>query len=264
MNIKENISVVIQGPIDDRTYEAIDTYQDFGEVIVSTWGDENIDLLNKASGKYELVLSSYDDGWEENYINHGYRYFQSTTTSAGVSRASKKYCLKTRSDELYPNLDRMINNLEFYPDRLHTTNNGFWRPESRHKMPGCFSTHLFIAPTEELLFASEQSLKYCKKEVFDWDYQTINLRCTEQMYGFFLMLARGINITEHDWKQVFRENIFITPCCELPGHLHSGCKNVENDEERKHLCGTRMKNYPEGRLDDHPMLELYSHHCQIV
>ena len=44
---KENITVVLQGPIDDRTYEAIDSYneQGFGEVIVSTWSDENIDFL---------------------------------------------------------------------------------------------------------------------------------------------------------------------------------------------------------------------------
>ena len=266
MSIRKNISVVIQGPIDNRTYEAVDTYQDFGEVIVSTWDNEDISLLDKASGKYNLVLSSYDEGWQTKYNNHGYRYFQSTTTNAGAKKATKKYCLKTRSDELYPNLDRLINNLEFYPDRLHTTNNGFWKPESMHQMPACFSTHLFIVPTKELVVASELCLKYCKREKgFEYGDDQVTLRCTEQMYGMFFMLGRGVNIMEKGtWKKAFRDNVYITPCCELPGHLHSGCKNVENVKEYKHLMGTRMENYPEGRLDDHPIQQLYSHYCEIV
>ena len=76
---------------------------------------------------------------------------------------------------------------------------------------------------------------------------------------------RGVNIMENGtWKKAFRDNVYITPCCELPGHLHSGCKNVENVKEYKHLAGTRMKNYPEGRLDNHPIQQLYSHYCEIV
>ena len=62
--MKKDISVVIQGPVDERTYEAVDAYRGFGEVIVSTWDNEDISLLEKASGDYQIVLSSYDEGWE--------------------------------------------------------------------------------------------------------------------------------------------------------------------------------------------------------
>ena len=57
--------MVIQGPIDERTYEAVDAYQGFGEVIVSTWDDEDIGLLEKSSGDYQIVLSSYDEELEK-------------------------------------------------------------------------------------------------------------------------------------------------------------------------------------------------------
>ncbi len=253
--MKKDISVVIQGPVDERTYEAVDAYQGFGEVIVSTWDNEDISLLEKASGDYQIVLSSYDEGWKENYNNHGYRYFQSTTLHAGAKNATKKYVMKTRSDELFPNLDRMINNLEFYPDRLHTTNIGFWRPDSRHRMEACFSTHLYIAPSNQVMEASKNALANCKKQ----DYNNIQLLCTEQLYGYFLMLARGIDLLSSDWKEAFRNNVFITPCSELPGHLHSGCANLNNKFTHK-----RRENYPYGRLDPHPLEELYIHHSQII
>ena len=253
--MKKEITVVIQGPIDERTYEAVDAYQGFGEVIVSTWDNEDISLLNKSSGVYKLVQSSYDDGWKENYNNHGYRYFQSTTVNAGVKAAKTKYCMKTRSDELFPNLERMISNLEFYPNRLHTTNIGFWRPDSRMKMEACFSTHVYIAPTEQLVEASTNALAHCKRQ----SYTNIELQCTEQLYGYFLMLSRGIDLLSTDWKEAFRNNVFITPCSELPGHLHSGCANLNN-----HFTHKRRTDYPYGRLDPHPLEELYIHHSQII
>ena len=57
---KSNISVIIQGPIDDRTYESIDSYSDqgFGEIIVSTWEDEDLSLLEKTDKEYILTTSA--------------------------------------------------------------------------------------------------------------------------------------------------------------------------------------------------------------
>ena len=59
--MKKDVSVLITGPLDDRTYESIDSYSDqgFEEIIVSTWDNENIDLLNKTNKKYKLVTYSY-------------------------------------------------------------------------------------------------------------------------------------------------------------------------------------------------------------
>jgi len=136
MSIKNNISVVVQGPIDERTYEAIEAYQDFGEVIVSTWENEKIDLLSKAKGKYQLIQTRYPEDLER-YNNHGYRYFIAKTTLEGSKLAKYDYVIKTRSDELYPNLYSFLSNFERYPHKTHTTDNGFWK-----HIPFCYSNQI--------------------------------------------------------------------------------------------------------------------------
>jgi len=76
-----DISIIITGPIDDRTFESIDSYYDqgFGEVIVSTWKDEDLSLLNKTKKEYKLILSEYPENLNE-INNQGCRFFQSFTT----------------------------------------------------------------------------------------------------------------------------------------------------------------------------------------
>ena len=94
-----DISIIITGPIDDRTFEAIDSYHDqgFGEIIVSTWEDEDLNLLNKTNKEYKLVLSKYPQNLSE-INNQGCRFFQAFTTWRGSELVTKKYCLRARSD----------------------------------------------------------------------------------------------------------------------------------------------------------------------
>ena len=253
--MKKDISVIIQGPLDNQTYEAIDSYTDqgFDEIIVSTWEDSNLTYLEKTKNDYKLIVSEYNLD-NHNYNNEGYRYFQSVTINEACKKATNKYCLKTRTDELYPNLDRMISNLNDYPERIHTTNNGFWTFESK-KIPACFSSHLYIAPTQQLLEASKNAIDNCMGA----NFSHLNFICTEQLYGYFLMLSRGFDLTKEDWKTVLRNNIFITPCGELPGHLHSGCTFLRN-----YLSHKRLTNYPYDRPDGHHPSQLYFHHEQIA
>ena len=247
MKITNNISVVIQGPIDDRTYEAIDTYQDFAEVIVSTWEQENIDLLSRANGKYQLVQTNYPSDIQ-NYNNHGYRYFIAKTTKEGAKVASKKYILKTRSDELYPDLSAFLANFDLYPHKTHTTDNGFWK-----HIPFCYSNHLFLESRELIISACEMIENYASGK----SDKHVVLKTPEQTFGYYLMKARGIDILSQDWKKVFRENIFITPCSLLPNHLHSGGSFYNT------IPFKRCSNYPFGRPDNHPIEQLYQSHKDI-
>lgn len=248
MRIKKNISVVIQGPIDDRTYEAIDAYQDFSEVIVSTWEDQNIDLLKPAKGKYKLKVSKYPDDLN-NYNNHGYRYFIAKTTLEGAKLATKPYVLKTRSDELYPNLDAIVSHFDLYPYKTHTTDNGFWK-----HIPFCYSNHLFIESKELLVKACSMIEEYAAGKLDS----NIKLNTPEQTFGYYIMKARGFDLFTDDWKSVFRDNIFITPCSMLPEHLHSGGSYYNT------IPFKRYPNYPWGRPDNHQAEHLYRSHKEIV
>jgi hypothetical protein len=244
---KSSISVVIQGPIDNRTYEAINFYQDFGEVIISNWHDEDLKLLDRAFGEYKLVQSDYAS---LDNINN-YNLFLAQTTLAGAKIATNKYVLKTRSDELYPNLDKLIYNLNLFPKKSHTTNNGFWK-----HIPHCYSNHLFIDAKEYLITAMQLIIDMYIKN------RKSNFQCSESEFGYFLMKARGYDLTDENWKNVFRENVHITPCAELHGHLHSGQSSSGRGFKRS------QDPYPNGRMEcksrKHEILQLYNNSEEIV
>ena len=240
----KDISVVIQGPLDDRTYEAIDQYQDFGEVIVSTWEDSDLTLLDKARGYYSLVVSKYPKCKKVNC-------WQAMSTQAGAEIATREYVMKTRTDELYPDLDAMIKNLEKYPFRSHTTNNGFWR-----KFPHCYSCHLFI---DKATFV-HGAMKSMTESYLSG--KPLGMLAVESEFGYFLMRERGITLTSKNWKKHFHDHVCITPCEELKGHLHSGATTEHGGFTR---CSSP---YPKGRTEatnnEHPAKDLYYSHEDIV
>lgn len=231
---KSNISVIIQGPIDERTYEAIDSYSDqgFGEIIVSTWSNEDISLLEKTDKDFILKLCFFPENLNE-INNQGCRFFQAFTTLEGCKSASKDFVLKTRSDELYPDLSKFIENWSEHPKRIHTTNNSFWK---KHKV--CFSTHMFAGPKNVI----EEGCRLMALHADGRIFKNIEIEYPEQCFGVFFMLALGKNVFKENWKKVFYEKIFITPCSDLPGHLHSG-------QTLTSFKFKRVSDYPNNRKD---------------
>lgn len=250
---KENITVVLQGPIDDRTYEAIDSYneQGFGEVIVSTWADENIDLLLPSDNQsFKLVTSKYPDMTGVN--NDGCRFFVAITTGVGCHHATKDFVLKVRTDEFYPDLSKFIENWQKYPNRAHTTNNGFWK-----FIPFNFSNHIYLCKKEILFEACSSIVHHSSGRVL----QNVELTSSEQATGYFIMLAMGHDLSQSDWRKVFSENVFITPCSDLPGHLHSG-QSFTNFKFK------RVPDYPNNRKDSavlkHCTESIFNHHKEFL
>lgn len=251
-DIKKQISVVVQGPLDDRTYETIDCYKDFGEVIISTWDNEDLSLLDKSLNKnFKVVQSSYPSN--NLFINDGYVFYIAKTTLAGVLSSTKKYVLKTRTDELYPNLDAFLHNINKYPDRLHTTDNGFWK---RH--PFCLSGHLFLDSSSNLRKSMQSIIDYCNYN-FDLPFRVNICEC---ILGYFTMFSRGYELDFNNWKQIFKDNVYITKCIDLPGHLHSGQSSSNRGFKRS------SEPYPCGRKempnDCHEASGLYRHIDEII
>jgi hypothetical protein len=239
---KSDISIIITGPIDDRTFEAIDSYrsQGFEEIIVSTWDDEDLSLLDKTNEPYKLVLSKYPENIKE-INNQGCRFFQSFTTFKGSRLVTKKYAIRSRSDELYPDLSKFFQNMVEHPKKVHTTDNGFWKT---HRF--CFSSHLFGGKTEVIREGCFMMVLNAERNLFP----NIQLEYPEQCFGFYLLLAKGCDIRVKHWKQAFYENVFITPCKDLPGHLHSG-QSFTNYKFKRHT------DYPDNRPDRHQIEQLY-------
>lgn len=255
--IKKQISVVIQGPIDNRTYEAIDCYQDYGEVILSTWATgEDWSLLEQCdlNSNYKLVVCDYPESMA-NVKNPGAIFYIAATTWNGANSANLPYVLKVRTDELYPNLDVFLQNVIDYPKRIHTTDNGFWK---RH--PHCFSGHIFLAEKEVMTTTMEYIIHYCYGTVLP----DLDIYPCESILGFFFCATICPNGSVQNWKKIFRDNIWITKCEDLPGHLHSGQSSGGRGKGFKRST----QPYPNGRKEmrngRHNPKELYRHVREII
>ena len=161
--------------------------------------------------------------------------------------------MKTRTDELYPDLNHMIKSLSKYPNRSHTTNNGFWK-----KFKHCYSNHLFVDKRNYIISAMNDLYEYH----INLSNKTFNFPCSESEFGYFMMKARGLNIMQENWKQIFRNNVYITSCDKLKGHLHSGATT----EHKGFFRSTEP--YPLGRKETkngrHDINQLYNSIEEII
>ena len=58
---KKDISIVIQGPIEEGTDETLNSFEGFSDIVLSTWEDEDLSLLKDVKVDYKLVTSRYED-----------------------------------------------------------------------------------------------------------------------------------------------------------------------------------------------------------
>lgn len=249
---KKDISIVVQGPIEPGTDETLNSFSGFSDIILSTWENEDFSLLKDVKVKYRTVVSSYNDCGdtflERFNKNTGkpYCYWMNQTSYKGVANAKNKYSLKCRTDELYPSLSIFLDNFFKYPDRIHTTNNGFWR-----HIPAMLSNHMFIGSTEKLTNCFSNILKFLSKKDFT-SSKFDRLLFSEQVFAYFYMLENSVDILDegvpsHTWVNAFRKYVFITPMSDLPGHLHSGASSTANEVKR-------LPNFPNGRPDMWPVI----------
>lgn len=112
------ISVVVQGPvtegITDKCLKSIRNVLPEAEIILSTWEGSNVDGL-----EYDFVIFNEDPGSSplikdapaRNNINR-----QIVSTLAGIKKASRKYCLKYRTDLELKN-DKFLSFFGKFPER---------------------------------------------------------------------------------------------------------------------------------------------------
>lgn len=258
MITKQDISVVVQGPIEPGTDETLNSFDGFSDIVLSTWEDEDFSLLDNVKVDYRTVTSRYEDcdktlveRFNKVYSGKPYCYWMYQTNYNGVVNAKNKFCLKCRTDELYPDLSIFLDNFFKHPERIHTTNNGFWR-----HLPAMLSTHLYLGEKEKLKNCFSNIKKFLSGKDFTekkFDY----LLHSEQLFGYFYMLENSFDILDGDWTAAFKKCVFITPMSDLPNHLHSGASNTSNQVKR-------VPNFPNGRPDMEPVSRtMYTHINEI-
>lgn len=174
--LENSVSIIIQGPINDRSINTIDSYLKYGEVIVSCWDNNDITRLDKYKDKIKIVVNKYSDlprfskkpGAQAPWI---YQHF---TTLNGLKVAKGHFAIKVRSDESFPNLDLLIEMLKANSHKIKNketgkynwfkiiTSNIYFRFSRENQFHP--SDHIISGETKRMLKIFEKAVQLCRKK----------------------------------------------------------------------------------------------------
>ena len=159
---RENtISIIIQGPLNDRSIKTIPAYLTYGQVIVSCWDNDDLSRLDAYSDQIDIIVNNYADALlrakrtnQRNPI-----LLQNFTTCNALKKSTGYFSIKTRSDESWPDLNPLLNMLRtnrdtkdpstgIYNDYKIITSNIYFRYDSQCKFHP--SDHLIAGTTSRM------------------------------------------------------------------------------------------------------------------
>ena len=154
-------SIIIQGPLNDRSIKTIPAYLTYGQVIVSCWDNDDISKLDPYLNQIDLVVNNYADALPRARRTHHRNpiILQNFTTHNALKKATGYFSIKTRSDESWPVLDPLLNmlrnnrdtkdpNTGIYNDYKIITSNIYFRYDSQCKFHP--SDHLIAGRTTRM------------------------------------------------------------------------------------------------------------------
>jgi len=150
-----NVSIIIQGPLNEISLKNIPTYKKYGKVIVSCWNGYDEELMKYIDD--DVIFISNDLMKIEHY-NFQNIYYQAFTTHAGLEKSEAEFSIKFRSDESYSKLDVFIKALNENPECIVTGDIHFWCDV----YPFHISDHTIGGKTKSLLGAFNTVKNICK------------------------------------------------------------------------------------------------------
>jgi hypothetical protein len=169
---ESKFSILIQGPLNNRSVSTIPRYLEYGKVIVSCWESDDLSLIKDHRDKVKLIVNKFKDlpTYKESPGSHTPWIFQNYTTLKGLEQCETFNCIKVRSDESFPDLDAftqriMINkdmkNLDpnFLNENKITTSNIYFRKDAEKKFHP--SDHIIGGKTSRLLEVFKKSVELC-------------------------------------------------------------------------------------------------------
>lgn len=170
--LENTLSIVIQGPLNDRSLKTIPSYLKYGEVIVSCWGNDNLSKLDSYKKDIKIVINNceYIKSKSVRTNQKNPIILQNYTTLNGLKKASGHFTIKTRSDESYPVLDPLIDMLRKNRDTKDAktgvynwhkiiTSNIYFRHDKECKFHP--SDHLIAGQTKRMKEIFKESYRRC-------------------------------------------------------------------------------------------------------
>lgn len=158
--MRDDISILIQGPISEISLSAIEDYVKFTKnIIISTWNLDDNQLNNIKNRFGEICNLKIINEPQPNYIQmlnnnelfgvtHGTTwYWQILGIYNGIIHCDTEYIIRTRSDEYFKNLNPLIDKF-FNNGKKFTCGNIWFKPKKF--MPLHIGDHIYIANTNIL------------------------------------------------------------------------------------------------------------------
>ena len=118
-----DVSIIIQGPLNEISLKNIPAYKKYGKVIVSCWDGYDEKLLKYIDDDVYFVSKKLPN---IDHYNCSNIYYQASSTYSGLEKAETKFSIKVRSDESYSNLDVFVKTINENPERMITGDIFFW------------------------------------------------------------------------------------------------------------------------------------------
>ncbi len=130
-----DLTIIIQGPLNVVSLAGIKNYSKFGRVIVSSWARgpaaterSAIDACREVDAK--LLLSTPPD--VSYLLNPQNACYQACSTLAGLQHTTTRFAIKFRSDEYYTELGGVLERLHRDPFRI-LSGSVYFRRDAQHK-----------------------------------------------------------------------------------------------------------------------------------
>ena len=222
-DFEKSLSIIIQGPLNNRSINTIPQYLKYGNVIVSCWDNNDLSKLDKYKDSINIVVNKYSDikrypsrpGSQAPWI------LQNHTTYNALMKVETNLSIKVRSDESYPNLDKLIDKLQALPYSKNwskiITSNIYFRYDREKKFHP--SDHIIAGLTSRMRDVFRMSTNLCSRKQPDIDFP-------EQLICKAVVESHRYSSVEHadildksNSKEIMKRHFDIIRISDLPGHI---------------------------------------------
>tara|TARA_Y100000361_G_scaffold112215_1_gene102422 strand:+ start:731 stop:1609 length:879 start_codon:yes stop_codon:yes gene_type:complete len=230
--MENKLSIVIQGPLNERSIKTIPNYLRYGEVIVSHWnGDEENKkkLLDPYKEHIKIIENNYSDvnkfpskpGSQAPWI------FQHHTTLNGLRASTGNLAIKVRSDESFPFLDPIILKLRENRDTYNpavkdynwhkiVTSNIYFRYDREKKFHP--SDHIIAGNKRRMIAVFERAERLCKLKLDIKFPEQLLCKCIIETY-FDKKNKKRDKLDPGKSRELMKKHFDIIRISSLPKHI---------------------------------------------
>ena len=155
----EDVTIIIQGRLEQDSYDFYKTKYLNCSVIISTWSENKIDF-SELPKNFKVIIAPLPMESGDQNIN-----YQLTSTLNALDLVKTKYVIKMRGDEYWSYPENIYQSIKSEPNKLHCSSVFFraWQYCEYH-----MSDHLIAGTTENMIILF-------KRTKYNWEFGRLNV-----------------------------------------------------------------------------------------